>query len=102
SPTAFVLLGVIWRDILFGACWLLPAGLVYAAARSARTLRLPIQLIALLLFAFGVLRRPNALGAAPILAAYLVWPSHFNWRRAALAYVPIPVACFALVQVVYY
>jgi hypothetical protein len=102
SPPAFVLLGIIWRDILFGACWLLAAGLVFAVARSARSLRLPVQIVALALFAFGVLLRPNALAAAPLLAAYLIWPARFSWRRAALAYVPFAIACFALVQVVYY
>jgi hypothetical protein len=102
TPPAFVLLGVIWRDILFGVCWLLSAGLAFAVARSAWTWRLPVQLIALVLFGFGMLLRPNALAAAPILAVYLLWPANFNWRRAALAYVPLALAVFALVQVVYY
>jgi hypothetical protein len=101
-PPAFVLLGVIWRDILFGICWLLAAGLVFAAARSARAVRISVQIIALALFGFGVLLRPNALAAAPLLGAYLIWPGTFNLRRAALAYVPFVFALFALVQVVYY
>jgi hypothetical protein len=102
SPPAFVLLGVIWRDVLFGVSWLLAAGLAFAVARSRWTLRLPVQIIALALFGFGVLLRPNALAAAPILAAYLLWPANFNWRRTALAYVPAALAAFALVQVGYY
>jgi hypothetical protein len=102
SPPAFVLLGVIWRDILFAASWLLAAGLAFAAARRPVRVRLPVQIAAFVLFGFGVLLRPNALAAAPILAAYLVWPSQFAWRRAALAYAPFAIAVFALVQVVYY
>jgi hypothetical protein len=102
SPPAFVLLGVIWRDILFGVAWLLATGLAFAVARSAPRVRLPFQILALALFAFGVLLRPNALAAAPILAIYLLWPAQFNWRRAAIAYVPLAIAVFAFVQVVYY
>ena len=102
SPPAFVLLGVIWRDILFGASWLLAAGLAFAVARSPSRLRLVCQTLAFALFGFGVLLRPNALAAAPILATYLLWPSQFRWRRSALAYVPFAIAVFAFVQVVYY
>jgi hypothetical protein len=102
SPPAFVLLGVIWRDILFGVSWLLAAGLAFAVAQSAPRRRLPMQIVAFVLFGFGVLLRPNALAAAPILGAYLLWPSRFTLRRAVLSYVPFAVAVFALVQVVYY
>jgi len=102
SPPAFVLLGVIWRDVLFGVSWLLAAGLVFAVSHSRWTLRVPIQIVALVLFGFGFLLRPNALAAAPILAVYLLWPANFKFKRAALAYVPLVVALFALVQVVYY
>jgi hypothetical protein len=101
-PPAFVLVGVIWRDILFAVCWLLAAGLVFAVARRRWTLRVPIQIVALVLFGFGLLLRPNALAAAPILAVYLLWPSNCTIKRAAIAYVPLVVALFALVQVVYY
>jgi hypothetical protein len=101
-PPAFVLLGVIWRDVLFGVSWLLAAGLAFAVAEKSSRLRLPFQAVALVLFGFGVLLRPNALAAAPILAAYLLWPARFSWRRAAISYVPLAIAAFALVQVVYY
>ncbi len=101
-PPAFVLLGVIWRDILFGISWLLAAGLAFAVARKARSVRISVQLLAIVLCAFGMLLRPNALAAAPILATYLFWPAQFNWRRAVLAYVPAALAAFAIVQVVYY
>jgi hypothetical protein len=102
SPPAFVLLGVIWRDILFGVLWLLAAGLAYAVAQKRGSLRVPVQLVATAVFAFGFLLRPNALAAAPVLAAYLIWPAQFRWKRAALLYVPAALALFGLVQVVYY
>lgn len=35
-PPAFLFLGVIWRDMLFGACWLLAAALAFAAAERRR------------------------------------------------------------------
>ena len=57
---------------------------------------------ALSLLALGVLLRPNALVAAPILAVAIMWPTRFSWKRAAILCVPIGVAMFALVQVVYY
>jgi hypothetical protein len=48
------------------------------------------------------LLRPNALIAAPILAAYIVWPSRLSVKRTAILFVPAMLALFALVQVVYY
>ena len=81
-PPAFVLLGVIWRDILFGVSWLLAAALVFALFDRRGVLRVTVQAVALVLFAFGVLLRPNALAAAPLLAAYLIWPSQFSWKRS--------------------
>jgi hypothetical protein len=102
SPPAFVLVGVIWRDILFGVSWLLAAGLVFLAFDRDRKIRIPLQVCAFALVAFGVLLRPNALVAAPLLAAYVVWPSHFRWRRAVLFYMPAALGLFALVQVTYY
>ena len=49
-----------------------------------------------------MLLRPNALAAAPILAAYILWPAHLPWKRAAILYVPAALGLFGLVQVVYY
>jgi len=102
SPPAFVLVGVIWRDILFGILWLLAAGLVFLVFERGWKIRVPVHVCAFVLFAFGVLLRPNALAAAPLLTAYLVWPSHFHWKRAALLYVPAALGLFALVQITYY
>src|SRR6266581_2696803 len=67
-PPAFFFVGMVWRDILFGAVWLLAAVLVFFAADDNARWRAPLQAFALLLIAFGVLLRPNAVIAAPIIA----------------------------------
>ncbi len=72
-----------------------------AAERPAR-LRLLIQALALLLVALGVLLRPNAIFAAPFLAAYAVWPTRFDVRRMAIIFLPAVVLSYALVPLVYY
>jgi hypothetical protein len=102
SPPAFVFVGIIWRDVLFAIAWLLAAAFVFAVADRGWKLRVPVQAIGIGLLAFGVLLRPNALAAAPILAAYILWPAHFPWKRAAILYVPAALGLFGLVQVVYY
>jgi hypothetical protein len=101
-PPAFVLVGVIWRDILFAIVWMLGAAAVFATAERDWKSRVPVQMIALALFSFGVLLRPNALAAAPLLAAYIIWPKRFSWKRTALLYVPAALGLYGLVQVVYY
>lgn len=102
SPPAFVFLGIIWRDVLFASTWLLSAVLSFAFADRNNKLRMAAQVIALGLLALGVLLRPNALIAAPVLGAYIVWPAEFSWKRTAIILVPAAVGLFALVQVVYY
>jgi hypothetical protein len=102
SPPAFVFVGIIWRDVLFAIAWLLAAAFVFAVADRGWKLRVLVQAIGIGLLAFGVLLRPNALAAAPILAAYILWPAHFPWKRAAILYVPAAFGLFGLVQVVYY
>lgn len=102
SPPAFVFVGIVWRDVLFSVFWLLAAALVFAAADRGRQQRIAAQAVALALLALGVLLRPNALAAAPILAAYIVWPSGLKWQRTAILYVPAALALFGLVQVIYY
>ena len=101
-PPAFVFVGIIWRDVLFAATWLLAAAIVFAVAERGARLRVPAQLLALALCAFGVLLRPNALIAAPILCAYIVWPREMSFKRGAILFVPAVAGFFALVQVVYY
>jgi len=102
SPPAFVFQGIIWRDVLFADSWLLAGVLSLAAANHNAKIRVPVQIIALCLLGFGVLLRPNSLTAAPILSVAIFWPARFSWRRAAIAYVPIGIALFGLVQLVYY
>jgi hypothetical protein len=102
SPPAFFLVGMIWRDVLFAAVWLLAATLVFAAGDRHPTLRYWIQTAALVLLAFGVLLRPNAVPAAPILAAYILWPLRWQLKRAALMYAPARVAFVVLVPLIYY
>lgn len=87
---------------MFAIVWMLGAAVVFAAAERDWKLRVPVQVIAFGLFLFGVLLRPNALAAAPILAAYIIWPKRFSWKRTALLYVPAALGLYGLVQVVYY
>ena len=101
-PPAFVFVGIIWRDVLFAISWLLAAAIVFAAAERDARLRVPVQVLALALCAFGVLLRPNAVIAAPILGAYIAWPCRMHLKRTAILLVPAMVGFFGLVQVVYY
>ena len=102
TPPSLALAGVIWRDVLFATCWLLAASLAFAVAERQSWIRLTGQALGLVLVVFGVLLRPNALLAAPILAAYTIWLSRTSLRRAALLYVPAVLVFFGVVQLVYY
>lgn len=101
-PPAFTLLGIIWRDILFAAVWLMAAVLAWTARERTAAIRIPVQIIALGFAALGILLRPNALFAIPILAVYILWPAAFRLKRAALTYIPLAIAFYALVPLVYY
>src|SRR6266576_3490101 len=110
SPVMTVLWGVIdpiapgpgSMFLLFAISWLLAAAIVFAAAERGARLRVPVQVLALALCAFGVLLRPNAVIAAPILGAYIAWPCRMHLKRTAILLVPAMVGFFGLVQVVYY
>jgi hypothetical protein len=102
TPPAFVFVGIIWRDVLFATTWLLAAVIVFAAAEGGARFRMLVKVLALALCALGVLLRPNALITAPILAAYIVWPTQTSWKRTAILLVPAMAGFFALVQLVYY
>jgi hypothetical protein len=102
SPPAFVIVGIIWRDVLFAVVWLLAAGTVFAVADRGLRPRIPAQVLAVVLLVFGLLLRPNALAAAPLLTAYIIRPSQFSWKRVAAFYIPAALALFVTVQVVYY
>ena len=102
APPAFVFVGIIWRDVLFATLWLLAAALAYSVSERRDRWRYMAQALAIALLVLGLLLRLNALFAAPILAAYLVWPARFDIKRAALVYVPAVIALYALVPTVYY
>jgi hypothetical protein len=102
APPAVVFVGIIWRDIMLAASWLLAAALVFAVAERRDAWRLLAQALALALLCFGLLLRPNGLFAAPVLAAYIVWPIRFDLKRVALLYVPAIVAFALMVPLVYY
>ena len=101
-PPTFFFVGMIWRDILFGVIWLAAAVIVFAVAERSPRLRRPVQAVALLLVAIGVLLRPNAIFATPFLAAYVIWPTRFDLKRMAIVFVPAVILSYALVPLVYY
>jgi hypothetical protein len=76
--------------------------MVFAVSGRPSPVRLTGQVLALVLVIFGVLLRPNALLAAPILTAYIVWLSRVSLRKAAILYVPAVIGLFGIVQLVYY
>ena len=102
TPPALCLAGIIWRDVLFATCWLLAATVAFAVSERPSPIRLTGQVLALVLVILGVLLRPNALLAAPILTAYVVWLSRVSLRKAAILYVPAAIGLFGIVQLVYY
>jgi hypothetical protein len=101
-PPAFMMLAMIWRDILFGTAWLLAAAAVYLAADADRRVRWIVSAVGLALVGFGILLRPTAIIAAPLLAVYLVSPTAYGWRRAALVFIPGIVLGYVLIHLVYY
>jgi hypothetical protein len=101
-PPALTLLGIIWRDVLFAAVWLMAAALAWTAHEKTPAIRIALQIVALGFAALGILLRPNALFAVPLLAIYILWPAAFRLKRAAILYVPLAAAFYALVPLVYY
>ncbi len=99
SPPAFLLVGIIWRDVPFAAFWLLAAAIAFADIPRGQ---IAARSIAVALVVLGVLLRPNAIAAAPLLAFYCATPAAFYLRRTLLLFVPAGLACYALVAVVYY
>jgi hypothetical protein len=102
APPASFFVGMIWRDVLFADVWLCAAALTYATAERPLRTRWLVQILAMALVAFGLLLRPNAIFAAPLLAAYVIWPAAFHWKRVAIAVMPGIVAGYALIHTVYY
>lgn len=101
-PPAFMMVAMIWRDVLFAAAWLLAAAIVLLVSHRGNALRATAATAALVLIGFGVLLRPTAFVAAPLLAAYVFWPRRFDWKRVALMFVPALAFGYALIHVVYY
>src|SRR5262249_33920840 len=66
APPAFMIVGTIWRDVLFAVVWFLAAALAFAVAERRDRLRYAAQVVAFGLLALGLLLRPNALFATPI------------------------------------
>jgi preprotein translocase subunit SecE len=102
TPPALVFVGIIWRDVLFAAVWILAAAMAWSIAERRDVLRYGVQVLAMVMLVFGFLLRPNALFAIPLLAASIIWPNRFEVRRTALLYVPVIIACYALIPTVYY
>lgn len=102
SPPAFAFVGIIWRDVLFACAWLLASAVAFGVAQRKIRFRSVVLAAALATLLFGVLLRPNALLAAPILGAYILWPQQFLLRRTLYVYAPIGVTFFVLLQATYY
>jgi len=101
-PPALAFVGIIWRDVLFATCWLLASGIAFSVSERPSSGKRLAQLLALALISLGVLLRPNALLAAPVLTAYVIWPARFSFRRSGILFVPAALGFFAIVQLVYY
>src|SRR5262245_29361230 len=56
-PSSFLMLAMIWRDILFASAWLLAAAIVLVMADRGQTARIVAAIVALVLIGFGVLLR---------------------------------------------
>jgi hypothetical protein len=102
TPPALAFAGIIWRDVLFATSWLLAASVAFAVSERSSSVRLAGQALAVVLLVFGVLLRPNALLAAPVLAAYIIWLSRVSLRKTAILYVPAMIGLFGIVQLAYY
>lgn len=102
APPALFFVGIIWRDVLFADVWLCAAALTYATARWPLYKRWPVQALAMILVAFGVLLRPNAIIAAPLIAAYVAWPAAFHLKRVAVVLIPGIVVGYGLIHIAYY
>jgi hypothetical protein len=101
-PPAFVLVGVLWRDVLFAVTWLLAVVMTFAVTDSPPRRRVPVQVLGFALCCLGVLLRPNSIIAAPLLASYIVWPLQMRWKRTAILFIPTVAAFFGFVQLIYY
>src|SRR5215468_1873199 len=102
TPPAVMMLGMIWRDMLFAAAWLLAAAVVLVMADRGRAAHAIAALVALVLIGFGVLLRPTSFVAAPFLIGYALSPLRFDFRRMTILFLPALAAGFLLIHLVYY
>ena len=102
APPAFVLVGVIWRDILFASpgCSRPPrfSPRPNATGKCASPFRSSGLVFSRSASCCGRMRLPPRRFSRPISYG----PQHFRWKRTALLYVPAALGLFGLVQVVYY
>ncbi len=101
-PPLLALLGVIWRDVIFAACWLLAFALVFVVVEAPRFWRLLAFAVAFVFFMIGFLIRPNALFAAAPILVYLISPRTFSWKRQILFGLPLIVALQVVSSLVNY
>jgi len=101
-PPSFMMLAMIWRDMLFAVAWLLAAAIVLVTADRGRGARISAALVALALIGFGVLLRPTSFVAAPLLIGYAFWPRRFDLKRMTILFLPALAAGFLLIHLVYY
>src|SRR5262249_8895909 len=98
-PPAFMMLAMIWRDMLFAVTWLLAAAGVLVMAdrsRSVRATAAPAPSRA------GVLLGPTSFVAAPLLIGYAFWPLRFDLKRMTILFLPALAVGFLLIHLVYY
>ena len=101
DATGLLFVGMIWRDVLLAGV-LAPRRRLAFAAAGRRKIR--VCGAGGRDRAAGV-RRPAAAEcafAAPILGAYIAWPTAFYWKRTAVILVPAMALFFVLIQLVYY
>jgi hypothetical protein len=101
-PPSFMMLAMIWRDMLFAVAWLLAAAIVLVMVDRGRGARVSAALVALALIGFGVLLRPTSFVAAPLLIGYALWPLRFDLKRMTILFLPALAAGFLLIHLVYY
>src|SRR5215470_14123123 len=102
TPPSVMMLGMIWRDILFAVTWLLAAAIVLVMADRGHAARATAAVVALVLIGFGVLLRPTSFVAAPLLIGYALWPLRFEFKRMTILFLPALAAGFLLIHLVYY
>ena len=86
---AFVLLGVIWRDILFASSWMLAVPLRFsprsnATGKCAYRFKYSVLFFSRSASCCGRMRLPPRRFLRPT----SVWPKRFSWKRTALLYMP--------------